>query len=144
MGRAMNEENVMAYMDTSQAFAGGLPLRTPEPARPAITAPVGFSGIEWTVIALAAKDSIASLSEPGRLSRALGSLFGLGGASRLADPRLEALRRAAVHAWHHGYLLPTSEIGTFLAAGFSLDQFETMLASIAPRRGAARRRRVAA
>jgi hypothetical protein len=131
----------MAYMDHSQAFTGGRALAV---ADAAVTATMGFSPIEWTVIALAAKDRLSSLSEPGRLSRALGGLFGLGGSSKLADTRLEALRRIAVHAWHSGYLLPVSEISRFIAAGFSLDQFETLLASIAPRREAKRRRRIAA
>ncbi|PZU10171.1 hypothetical protein [Sphingomonas sp.] len=128
----------MAYMDLSQAFAGGAALATAQPA--AETPSTGFSGIEWTVIGLAAKDSLASLGEPGRLSRALGGLFGLGASSKLADPRLEALRQTAVQAWHHGYLLPASEIGRFIAAGFSLDQFETLLASISRRRQTRRKR----
>ncbi len=131
----------MAYMDLNQAFSGGVPFSAVEPtAEPAAT---GFSGIEWTVIALAARDKLSSLGEPGRLSRALGGLFGLGSSSKLADPRLEALRQMAVQAWHHGYLLPASEIGRFIAAGFNLDQFETLLASVATRRST-RRRRIAA
>jgi hypothetical protein len=129
----------MAYMDHSQAFTGGAHAWPAEPV--AKQASTGFSGIEWTVIALAARDTLASLGEPGRLSKALGGLFGLGGSSKLADPRLEALRQIAVQAWHHGYLLPVSEIGRFLAAGFDLDQFETMLASIATRRSQTRSRR---
>ncbi|MDO6416813.1 hypothetical protein Q4F19_20690 [Sphingomonas sp. BIUV-7] len=135
----------MAYMDLNQAFAGGVPYLPAETVAktPAQGAGTGFSGLEWSVIALSAKDTLASLGEPGRLSRALGSLFGLGSSSKLADPRLEALRQTAVQAWHHGYLLPASEIGRFIAAGFSLDQFETMLASIATRRST-RRQRIAA
>jgi len=129
----------MAYMDHSQAFTGSAQGWMAEPV--AQQASTGFSGIEWTVIALAARDTLASLGEPGRLSRALGGLFGLGGSSKLADPRLEALRQIAVQAWHHGYLLPVSEIGRFLSAGFSLDQFETLLASIATRRTQTRRRK---
>jgi hypothetical protein len=131
----------MAYLDLNHAFSGGTPL--PAAEAPVAAASTGFSGIEWTVIALAARDKLSSLGEPGRLSRALGGLFGLGASSKLADPRLEALRHTAVQAWHHGYLLPASEIGRFIAAGFNLDQFETLLASVATRRET-RRRRIAA
>lgn len=128
----------MAYMDLSQAFTGG--GATPYAEAVTSDTQIGFSAIEWSVIALAARDKLSSLGEPGRLSRALGSLFGLSSTSKLADPRLEALRQTAVQAWHHGYLLPASEIGRFITAGFSLDQFETLLASIATRRNAARQR----
>jgi hypothetical protein len=137
----MNRGHIMAYMDLNQAFSGGVPLSAIEPV--AAPTETGFSGIEWSVIALAARDKLSSLTEPGRVSRALGGLFGLGSTSRLADPRLEALRQMAVQAWHHGYLLPASEIGRFIAAGFNLDQFETLLASVAPRRST-RRQRIAA
>jgi len=102
-----------------------------------------LSPLEWTVVALAQRDRIASLNEPGAIARAFGGLFGLGRQSSLADPRLEALRRLAVYAWHRGYKLPVSEIKRFLAAGFSAGQFETLLASVANRR-IERRRSVAA
>lgn len=102
-----------------------------------------FSPLEWTVVLLARRDRISSLNEPGAIARAFGGLFGLGRHSSLADPRLEALRRLAVHAWHKGYKLPVSEIKRFLAAGFSAGQFETLLASVANKR-VERRRSVAA
>jgi hypothetical protein len=130
----------MAYLEPASAFAAGS-------AQPVATGwalqgdePAGFSPLEWTVIALAQRDRISSLEAPGPLARALGSLFGLGRQSGLADPRLEALRRVAVHAWHKGYTLPVSEIKRFLAAGFSTAQFETMLASISGQRVARRAR----
>jgi len=102
-----------------------------------------FSPLEWTVVALAQRDHVSSLNEPGPVARALGGLFGLGRQSTLADPHLEALRRLAVHAWHKGYKLPVSEIRRFLAAGFSAGQYETLLASVSLKR-LERRRSVAA
>jgi len=120
----------MAYIDHASSFAGAM-------ASPWVAQDEGrtdFSGLEWTVIALARRDRISSLSEPGPLARALGGLFGLGRQSTLADPRLEALRRLAVHAWHKGYKLPVSEIKNFLRAGFSTGQYETLLASVASKR----------
>ncbi|MFW2830002.1 hypothetical protein [Sphingomonas sp. ID0503] len=89
-----------------------------------------LSPLEWTTVALARNDSLSSLTEPSRLARALGGLFGLGSQSRLADPRLEALRRLAVNAWHHGYTLPVSEIKAFVTAGFTIGQLEAVLASV--------------
>lgn len=89
-----------------------------------------FSALEWSVIAIAARDRISSLAEPGRLSVALGNLFGKRPNKRLADPKLEALRRMAVLSWHHSFTVPAREIKAFLAAGFTVDQYETMLESI--------------
>ena len=129
----------MAYLDHASAFAtAGSQAAHHRWAQP--DSETGFSGLEWTVIALSRRDRLSSLSTPGALSRALGSLFGLGRNSTLADPRLEALRRIAVHAWHYGYTLPVSEIKRFLASGFSVDQYETLLASIATKRAAGRKR----
>jgi hypothetical protein len=90
--------------------------------------------LEWSVVAVARKDRVSSLRNPGRLSTALGNLFGTRSNPRLADPRLEALRRLAVLAWHHGFALPVSEIRAFLAAGFTVSQYETVLASISAAR----------
>lgn len=90
----------------------------------------GFSALEWSVIALAKNDSINSLKAPGRMSRALGGLFGRGVNSRLAEPRLETLRRVAVYAWRRGYALPASEVAAFLRTGFSMAQAEVLVASV--------------
>jgi hypothetical protein len=124
----------MAYLDHASAFAIAGAEAVPAPWATQDEGRVDFSALEWTVIAMSRKDSISSLSAPGALSRAFGGVFGLGRKSMLADPKLEALRRIAVHAWRRGYTLPVSEIKRFLAAGFSAGQFETLLASIASKR----------
>jgi len=95
-----------------------------------------LSALEWSVVAVARRDSLASLREPGRLGMAMAALFGGRQNPKLTDPRLEALRRVAVLAWHHGYTLPVSEIKAFMKAGFSADQFETLLASVSRGRAA--------
>ncbi|MET0375132.1 MAG: hypothetical protein ABW128_12870 [Rhizorhabdus sp.] len=82
-----------------------------------------------------------SLSGPSRISRAMGSLFGLSTASRLADPRLEALRRMAVYAWRRGFALPIAEIQGFLAAGFVEAQIETLVESVTGMRVGAQQKR---
>jgi len=101
-----------------------------------------FSALEWLVIALAERDSLSSLRQPGRLASALGRLFGSSETPRLADPRLEALRRLAVTAWHRGFDVPQSELAAFHAAGFSIAQAETLLQSLLGRRATRGRRRV--
>lgn len=125
----------MAYIDHASTFAiaGGAVSADAIAFEPQS----GFSPLEWTVIRLAQRDTLSTLGTPGPIARAFGSLFGLGRKSILADPRLEALRRVAVYAWRQGYQLPVSEIKRFLAAGFSSEQFETLIASIGTRRAAA-------
>lgn len=117
----------MAYLDLDNMSAAPVTTRRQAPIS---TVRAGFSALEWSVIALAQRDTLGSLSTPGRVSRALGGLFGRGTASRLADPKLEALRRAAVHARHRGYALPTSEIAHFHAVGFTEEQLETLVTSV--------------
>lgn len=117
---------IMAYLDLGHPFAA------PAATRQAAVAPgaAGFSALEWSVIAVARRDRISSLSAPGPVSRAFGGLFGLGKTSRLAEPRLETLRRLAVHAWRRGYALPASEVTGFLKAGFTMAQAELLVASV--------------
>lgn len=120
----------MAYLDLDNAFASPAGASAVAPVAEAIADLPGFSALEWSVIALAKRDPLRSLSRPGRMARAMGGLFGLGTRSRLADERLEALRRLAVHAWHHGFALPMREIEAFVAAGFDKRQVETLVASV--------------
>ena len=89
-----------------------------------------LSPLEWAVVVLARRDTLASLREPGRLAMAMGNLFSKRLNPRLADPRLEALRRLAVLAWHDHVTVPAQAVADFLAAGFTNDQYLTMLASI--------------
>jgi hypothetical protein len=119
----------MAFIDFAEPRTAAVPPR--------------LSGLEWSIVALAERASLASLREPGRVATALAGLFGRSPDKRLADERLEALRRIAVLAWHQSWKVPTSELRAFVAAGFSLDQYELLQASISRGR-AARRRKMAA
>ena len=65
------------------------------------------------------------------MGRFLRRLFGIQAKPRLADQRLEALRRFAVFSWQYGYTVPKSELGALKDAGFSALQAETLLASVA-------------
>lgn len=130
----------MAYLDLAQLTAAPVTSR----AQTAAPQAAGFSALEWSVVALAERDPLASLGTPGRMARALGGLFGRGTASQLADPRLEALRRVAVLARHRGFALPVAEIARFEAAGFSEAQLETLVTSVTGMRiGREERRRAA-
>jgi hypothetical protein len=122
----------MAYLNFSELQ--GSPVAAPNGF-----APSGLTALEWSVAAIARNDSLASLREPGRMSVALGTIFGGRRPNpRLADKKLEALRRVAVHAWRKGYAVPLAEIRGFHAAGYSTEQYETLLASISRGRSAAR------
>ena len=120
----------MAYVDfTSDPMLAA--HTTPPRHDPVTPEATGLTALEWSVVALAQRDRLSSLDRPGRLSVALGAVFG--GRRRsphLADPKLEALRRMAVLSWHRGFAVPVHELKAFLRAGFSRAQYETMLASI--------------
>lgn len=120
----------MAYLDIDNLFASPSGARAADTVDAAAPLTTGFSALEWSVIALAKRDTLRSLAGPSRISRAIGSLFGLGTASRLADPQLEALRRIAVYAWRRGFALPMAEIEQFLAAGYHESQLETLVVSV--------------
>lgn len=99
-----------------------------------------LSALEWSVVAMAERDRLSSIREPGRFISALGAIFGFKPSNRLANEGLEALRRMAILAWHHGWNVPKSELAAFLTAGFSIDQFELIQNSIGQARAARRRR----
>jgi hypothetical protein len=111
---------------SEQAPRLALPARAPQPE----VAPAALTALEWSIVAMAEKDSITSLREPSRLISALGSLFGVRRPNRLANDRLESLRRLAVYAWHYDWNVPESELREFLAAGFSPDQYQLLQTSI--------------
>lgn len=117
----------MAYLDLESGYSAPVTARSAAVDKPAEP---GFSPLEWSVIALARRDPLRSLAAPSRLSRAMGSLFGRGTATSLADPRLEALRRMAVYAWRRGFALPQTEVKRFRAAGFNDAQLETLVDSV--------------
>jgi hypothetical protein len=130
----------MAYLDTREPFLSATPLAHDGLRAGVFATPIAdaidarFERHEWEVIVLARQDGLASLREPSRFARLLDRLFGAGINRRLANPRLEALRRFAVLAWHHGYALPVSAMKAFKDAGYSLDHIELLLASVSANR----------
>ncbi|MCM8732030.1 hypothetical protein ACFO8O_13775 [Hephaestia sp. GCM10023244] len=118
----------MAYLNFSDPHDAMLASRGIAPV--ADDVPARLSPLEWSVVALAQKEKLSSIGRPGRVATAMGKLFGTRRNPALADGRLEALRRLAVIAWHRGYAIHSSEIQAFKRAGFSMPQYELVLASI--------------
>jgi len=136
----------LAFDDTGFAFAGGpasaggrTPVADPVPAPVGPVATARFGPLEWAVVLLARRDTLGSLRRPGRLAVAMRAVFRQHN-PRLADERLEALRRMAVLSWRHGYTVSSREVATFIAAGFTADQYELLLAAIGAAHARERRR----
>jgi alkylhydroperoxidase family enzyme len=84
--------------------------------------PVAFTPLEEQVIELALRDGLGSIEEPGTIERLFAVLFGLrAGRRTLADPRLEALRRAVV-VTRHRHHLPDAQALSLREAGFAPTQ----------------------
>lgn len=111
-------------------IAAGWPTNGFDTAGPVVGSSMsaGFSALERLVIAIARQDSLSSLDAPGRIRALLGAIFGTRPGTRLADKRLEALRRMAVLAWHCGASVPVGETGAFIAAGFTSHHRDALLA----------------
>jgi len=125
----------MAYLNF--AALQGSPVAAPAEIVEAPRTETGLSALEWQVVAIAQNDRLSSLEKPGKLATALTMVFGGQRPNpALADSRLEALRRLAVHAWHKGYTVPRAAIRAFHEAGFTAEQYETLLASISRGRAA--------
>lgn len=124
----------MAYLDLADMAgnAAALPAFLAAPRAEAT-----LSALEWQVVTIARRDRMSSLKPPSRIAQAIALIFGIKGANpRLANPRLEALRRMAVAAWHKSHRVPAEEIRRFLAAGYSDDQLEILLDHIGRGRAA--------
>jgi hypothetical protein len=83
---------------------------------------------------------MSSVERPGPIRRFLHWAFGGSVATALSDARLEALRRIAVLSWYRGFSVAPAEVRAFLAAGFTPEQYETLLARISAGRAALPRR----
>jgi hypothetical protein len=115
----------MAYVSFLE-MADGLLMAPPEGQRGSLQSAT-YSALEWSVIALGQIDRLSTLRQPGRIAVAAGRLFGARHNPRLADPRLEALRRMAVLSWHRDFAVPEREIAAFTAAGFTLDHLRVLV-----------------
>jgi hypothetical protein len=132
----------MAYMAFAEPGMAGFAraaavqrLAAPVEDKPMLTE------LERSVIGLARGDGLSSLRGPGPLSRLIEWVFGIKASTQLADPKLEALRRIAVLSWRRGYSVPSAEVRSFLAAGYSTAHYELVVDGIAIAREAGMQRR---
>jgi hypothetical protein len=121
----------MAFIDFSQPLAAR-DSGTTSGTEPIVT----FDPVEWQVVALTVGESLSSLREPGWLSRVRDLIFGRRQSPKLANDRLEALRRLAVEARYRGYAVSLSALAAFRKAGFSTSQLELLLTTISADRHA--------
>lgn len=118
------------------SISGAAPLSSPVQAQ----ANVQLSDLEWSIVAMAERDGLASLRKPNGFWSLISLLFGVKPANRLANDRLEALRRLAVLAWRYRWNVARSELDAFFAAGFSPAQYELILRKISAVRAGKRGR----
>jgi len=130
----------MAYLDFAPADGGALLLDRPASAPKSFTKPADLTPLEWQVVSLAQRDKLSSIRPAGPFVRAIRWMFGARVANALSDGRLEALRRMAVLAWYRGYAVAPAEVRLFLAAGFTPDHYDLLLARINVLRAALPRR----
>lgn len=121
---------------SNQAAAAAVPARAPVVAEAATQ----LSNFEWSIVAMAERDGLASLRKPNGFWTLVSAIFGIKLPNRLANDRLEALRRVAVLAWRYGWNVPASELNAFFDAGYSPAQYEQLQAKVAATRAHQRRR----
>lgn len=103
----------MAFIDFTDAALQALPISLSHPVD-------ALTLMERRIVALARNDGMQSLKtqrKRGWLARLI--LGPTPPSPMLANERLEALRRLAVRAWHHGYTLPVSALKEARDAGYS-------------------------
>jgi len=83
-----------------------------------------LTNLDWQVVEMAKADGPRSLRPDGFLARLSRDMFGLPITRKLANEKLEALRRFCVRAWFWD-LIRTREVRALVAAGYtSVDVFQ--------------------
>jgi hypothetical protein len=129
----------MAFIEFSE-IAGQTVVGSRVPAALAAKAVTPLSQLEWRVVQLARGDGLLTLQPQRKRSWLSRVVFGPSPPSpMLADEKLEALRKLAVLAWHHGYTLPSSAMKQAISAGYSEWQVGQVIDAIVGERPAFRR-----
>jgi hypothetical protein len=93
-----------------------------------------LTNLDWQVIEMARADGPRSINPDGHFTRFLRDFFGLPIARKLANEKLEALRRFSVRAWFWD-VIRAREVRALVEAGYtSVDAFQ-ILAHVAGYRG---------
>lgn len=137
----------MAFIEFADATPAALPIAhsalfaVPRGAARSIEAAVDqahvepLNMLERRVVVLARQDGMETLRPYRKRSWLTRLVLGPAAPSPvLANERLEALRRLAVQAWHHGYTLPASALREAKQAGFD----ETQIGAVVDMIGRAR------
>jgi len=123
----------MAFMDF-RANSPHAAAATQQDLIDALVEQVDFSPLEWTVISLARHDGHRGRPLPAELRKIISLLFGERVTRPLANPRLEALRRAAVAIWHRRPLAEP-DAAAFGRAGFTSGHLNVLRMAIASQWG---------
>ncbi|KTR81441.1 hypothetical protein [uncultured Novosphingobium sp.] len=128
----------MAFVNFADAAPAALPIahsaifamRRPEAVEPYVALPqvAPLDALERRVIELARGDGMETLKPRRKRSWLARLILGPQAPSPvLANERLEALRRLAVQAWHHGYTLPASALHEARKAGWDERQIGAVI-----------------
>lgn len=90
--------------------------------------------LDWKVVEIARADGPRSLNRDGRFTRLLRDFFGLPAPRKLANEKLEALRRFCVRAWYWD-LVRYKDLRMLMNAGYSSAAVFQILAHVAGYRG---------
>lgn len=123
----------MAYLARIQSTESQ-PVQLPALVRKA-AARADFSSLEWSIIRLARADGLWTIRAPGLVRRFFHWVIGRTGSPKLANERLEALRRMAVLSWKHGFSVSGEDVAEFLTAGFTPEQYELLVSSVSAAAG---------
>lgn len=93
-----------------------------------------LTALEWRVIETARWDGPRSIKPDGRFTRFLRNFFGLPITRRLANDKLEALRRFSVRAWFAD-LIRSRDVRAVMDAGYTSNDVFQILAHVAGHRG---------
>lgn len=131
----------MAFIDFADTTAQLQPasIKAPRIEALASSRPM-LSALEHRIIDLARQDGLATLRPVKKRGWLLRLILGpTPPSAMLANEQLEALRRLAVMAWHHGYTLPVSAVKEAHRAGHSEAKIGTVIDIIGRARSPFRR-----
>ena len=93
-----------------------------------------FTDLDWRVVEMARADGPSSINPDGRFTRLLRDLFGLPMTRKLANEKLEALRRFCVRAWFWD-LIRLRDVRALMDAGYTSADVFQVLAHVTGYRG---------
>lgn len=90
--------------------------------------------LDWQVVQMAKVDGPRSINPDGRFTRFLRDFFGLPMTRKLANEKLEALRRFCIRAWFWE-LIRSRDVRALMETGYTSADVFQILAHVAGHRG---------